>query len=333
MAAFDVVGFGFNTLDHVCVLPRPVVGDGKGRMAEYRVLPGGQVPTALVALQRWGLRTAYVGPFGDDAGGVLQRASLEGAGVDCRAARVRAGAGSHTSIILVDAITGARSIAWTRPPTLGLAAHELDRAVLCAGRALLLDGDDVETAVLAAGWARAAGALVMLDVDEPGRRSAALLALADAAIVSEAFARRHTGARDLRAALRAMRAQGPSLVAATLGAGGALAVAGDALLHVPAVRVPVVDTTSAGDVFHAGCLYGLLAGWEAERALRFASAAAALTCTRLGGRPSVPERAAVEALLASGCGTAPFPSAPPIGSPTRAAGAGRRGRSTSRRGT
>jgi sugar/nucleoside kinase (ribokinase family) len=50
----------------------------------------------------------------------------------------------------------------------------------------------------------------------------------------------------------------------------------------------VVDTTSAGDLFHAGCLYALLQGWDAAPALRFASAAAALACSTFGGRPSVP---------------------------------------------
>jgi len=297
-AAFDVVGFGFNTLDHVCVVPRPVGADAKTRMAAYAVMPGGQIPTALVALQRWGLRTAYVGPLGDDAGGALQRTSLAAAGVDLRGARQRSGVGSHTSVILVDAVTGERSVLWQRPPHLALDAAELDRAALSAGRALLMDADDVETAIRAAGWARDAGALVMLDVDEPGPRTAALLARTDVAIVSDRFAQRHTGHADLRIALHAMAAAGPRLAAATLGAGGALAVADGALHYVPARRVPVVDTTSAGDCFHAGCLYGLLQDWDVARALRFAAAAAALACTTLGGRSSVPALAAVEALAA-----------------------------------
>ncbi|MDX2165928.1 MAG: PfkB family carbohydrate kinase [Deltaproteobacteria bacterium] len=295
--AFDVVGFGFNTIDHVCRVPRPPGGDGKARLLDYAVLPGGQVPTALVALQRWDLRTAYVGPLGDDAGGVLQRESLTAAGVDLRGAPLRRGVGSHTSMIMVDAVTGERSILWHRPAGLALAAAELDRATLSSGRALLLDADDVETAILAAGWARDAGALVMLDVDEPGPRTDALLALSDVVIVSDRFPQRHTGRADLREALRAMHAAGPRLVAATLGAGGALAIADGELLYVPAFRVAVVDTTSAGDCFHAGCLYGLLQGWDAARALRFAAGAAALACTRLGGRSSVPELAAVGALV------------------------------------
>lgn len=291
--AFDVVGFGFNTIDHVCVVTRPLVADGKARAQAYRQLPGGQVPTALVALQRWGLRTAYVGPISDDAGGALQRASLREAGVDLRGAVLRPGVGSHTSVILVDAVTGERTVHWQRPPELALRADELDPTLLAAGRALLLDADDVETALLAAAVAQDAGALVMLDVDEPGPRTAALLARTDAAIVTDGFPQRHTGLDDLGAALRRMCTEGPRLAVATLGAGGALACERGSLHAVAGLRVPVVDTTSAGDCFHAGALYGLLHGWSALRALRFATAAAALACTRLGGRSSVPSLDAV----------------------------------------
>lgn len=297
-AAFDVVGFGFNTIDHVCLVEKPLLADGKARARQYLQLPGGQVPTALAALQAWGLRTAYVGPLGDDAGGALQRASLQDAGVDLRGARRRPGVGSHTSLILVDAVSGERAITWHRPAELALRGDEVDCGLLASGRALLLDADDADTALLAADAARAAGALVMLDVDVPGTRTTDLLALTDVAIVADGFPQRHTGAVDLGTALRHMAAEGPRLAVATLGAAGALACWNGRLTHVPTARVPVVDSTSAGDCFHAGVLYGLLAGWPIERALRFAAAAAALACTKLGGRTSIPALAAVEALLA-----------------------------------
>jgi sulfofructose kinase len=60
------------------------------------------------------------------------------------------------------------------------------------------------------------------------------------------------------------------------------------LHYVPSFRVPVVDTTGAGDIFHAGCIHGLLQEWPVEHTLRFAAAAAALKCERLGGRPGIP---------------------------------------------
>ena len=296
-AAFDVVGFGFNTIDHVCQVERPQLADGKARARSYLQLPGGQVPTALAALQRWGLRTAYVGPLGDDAGGTLQRAALEADGVDLRGTRLRSGVGSHVSLIQVDAVSGERAIHWHRPAELALRGDEVDCGLLASGRALLLDADDLDTALLAADAARAAGALVMLDVDEPGPRTTTLLALTDAAIVADGFPQRHTGAADLGTALRRMAAEGPRLAVATLGAGGALACWDGRLHHVAAHRVPVVDTTSAGDCFHAGALYGLLAGWPIAQALAFASAAAALACTKLGGRTSIPALAEIAALL------------------------------------
>jgi len=285
---FDVVGFGFNTLDHVCFAARPLAFDAKQRLRRYFVQPGGQVPTALVALQRWGMRTAYAGPLAGDEGGRLQRRSLAAEGVDLRGLVERPAHTSHTSFIFVDAVTGERTIGWHRPEGLGLREHDLDRELLSSGRLLFLDADDVYTAITAAGWAREAGALVALDVDHPGPDTPRLLARTDAAIVSEGFVEKLCGSGDLRAALREVARMGPPIVVVTLGAGGALALIEGELLHQPALRVPVTDTTSAGDVFHAAFLYALLHGWEPRRTLRFATTAAALECAAAGGRAAIP---------------------------------------------
>ena len=293
---FDVVGFGFNTLDHVCLAARPPSAGTKQELSFYERHPGGQVPTALVALQRWGMSTAYVGPFGDDEGGRLQRSSLQREGVDLGGARTRAGVGSQTSVILVDRVTGERTVLWWRPGGLALRPDEIEPDLLTAGRALLMDAADVPAAIEAARAAREAGVLVVLDVDEPDPRSAELLALADVAVVSGRFPQRLTGLADLRAALRRMRRMGPSLVGVTLGAGGALALDGDGFHYAAAFPVAVADSTGAGDLFHAGCLYGLLRRWTVDATLRFAAAAAALQCTELGGRPAIPARERVEAL-------------------------------------
>jgi len=292
---FDVVGIGYNTLDHVFVTQRPAVFDRKQRVADYFRQPGGQVPTALVALQVWGLRCAYVGPLGDDEGGRVQRDSLAAAGVDLRHCAVRDGIASETSFIAVDAVTGERTIHWHRPAGLRLRREDIDDAIPRHTRALLLDAADVELAIALARQARAAGALVMLDIDEPGDRCADLLAHCDAVIVSGDFPQRQTELSDLGAALRRMGRMGPRLVAATLGAGGAMACARGRLHHQPPVPARVVDTTSAGDLFHAGCLYGLLRGWTVPRGLRFAAVAAALTCEKLGGRAAIPTLRQIEA--------------------------------------
>ena len=287
-ASFDVVGFGFNTLDHACVVS-PLLGfDTKQRLTAYTQQPGGQVPTALVACQRWGLRTAYVGPFGSDDGGRLQRASLEREGIDLTGSRTRSDVGSQVSVILIDQVSGERTVLWQRPDGLALRAGELDRGVLTGGRVLLMDAGDTETAIIVAEWARSAGVRVVLDVDEPTPRTSDLLSLADVVVVPDQFPQRLTGTRELRTALRRMSKGGPILVAITLGTGGVLACTGGRYHHVPAHPVLPVDTTGAGDVFHAGCLYGMLQGWPLSQMLEFAAAAAALSCEQLGGRAGIP---------------------------------------------
>ncbi|HHY49623.1 MAG TPA: sugar kinase, partial [Alphaproteobacteria bacterium] len=70
-----------------------------------------------------------------------------------------------------------------------------------------------------------------------------------------------------------------------------------AVRHVPALPVEAVDTLAAGDVFHGAFAVGLLEGWPPARIIRFASAAAAIKCTRFGGRLGAPTRAEVEARL------------------------------------
>ena len=74
----------------------------------------------------------------------------------------------------------------------------------------------------------------------------------------------------------------------------------DGVHYAPAFRVDAVDTTGAGDVFRAGFIYALLRGWPTDDILRFANAAAAVSCTRLGALGGIPSLEEVEALVASG---------------------------------
>ena len=285
---FGVVGFGLNTMDHLCLVARHPRLDAKQRMVAYERQPGGQVPTALVALQRWGLMTAYVGCFGDDTDGAASRASLEREGIDLAGCATRANVGHHVSVILIDQITGERAVVWQRPDELAMRPEEIRREHLTAGRVLLMDAYDIAASVEAARWARDDGVITVLDIDGPGPGVDELLALTDVLIVSADVLPKLTGTGDLRVALRDAAAMGPWFVGVTLGAGGALAVDRGQLHYVPSQRVNVVDTTGAGDIFHAGCIFGLLHEWPTERTLRFAAAAAALKCERLGGRPGIP---------------------------------------------
>jgi sugar/nucleoside kinase (ribokinase family) len=82
---------------------------------------------------------------------------------------------------------------------------------------------------------------------------------------------------------------GSSVTIVTLGEEGSYTLAGGRSFHTPAFPVEVVDTTGAGDIFHGACTFGLLQGWRLEKITEFASAVAALSCTRLGGRTGIPD--------------------------------------------
>ncbi len=219
-------------------------------------------------------------------------------GVEVRLTEV-ANAASPQSLILIDG-GGERTVLCRRDERLLLQPDDLDRDWIVNARALHLDGYETAAATQAAQWAREAGVPVIADLDEIYNGVRELVRNVDYLIVSRDFPTRLTGERNLSQALKRMREEyGCRLTAATLGQDGVLAWDGEQMLHRAAYRVDVVDTTGAGDIFHAGFIYGLLRGWPLERQLDFACGAAALNCTCHGARGGIRTVADVEALMSS----------------------------------
>jgi sulfofructose kinase len=293
----DLVGVGLNATDTVISVDAFPSRGSKTEYTDQKVMPGGQVASAVVACQSWGLRTRYVGKVGDDDAAALHRAEFARTGVEARLISVPATA-SPRSLILVDT-SGERTVLCRRDERITLRPEELHREWIDNARALLLDGHDTAAATLASQWAREAGVPVIADLDEIYPGVEALASQIDYLIVSRDFPLRLTGEPDLGNALREMQLRhGCRLAAATLGADGVLAWDGRRLVHRAAYRVPVVDTTGAGDIFHAGFIYGLLQGWDLERQLDFACAAAAINCTVEGARGGISPTADIERLIA-----------------------------------
>jgi sulfofructose kinase len=297
--SMDIVGVGLNATDTVLRLPHFPLSGSKVEFRSASVLPGGQVATAMVACQRWGLRARYVGKLGDDEAANLHRTEFSKAGVEAKLLTA-AGCASQRSFILIED-SGERTVLWQRDDLLTLRPEELKKEWITDARALHLDGHDTEAAIVAAGWAREAGIPVLADLDELYPNVERLIPRVDYLIVSRDIPERLTGESDLREALRRIQEQyGCTLTAATLGSDGVLAWNGNAYCYRPAFCVNAVDTTGAGDIFHAGFIYGLLQGWALERALDFACGAAALNCTGIGARGGIQSAESIEALMATG---------------------------------
>ncbi len=285
---FDVVGFGQNTVDHVCVLPEYPRIDTKTEILRYEKLPGGQIATAVVFASRLGLSCKYIGKIGSDENGRLSAESLRQERIDLSSLSIAEGARNHCSIIMVDSGSGERTIIWDRDRLLTYPVAELHRADICAGRVLLLDGHDQEAAAQAARWAAEEGVAVVADLDRVEANSAQLLGSVDFLIASADFPSELAGLADPQASLLALRKQCHGFLAVTLGASGAMAVLGERCCRFPGFRVRAVDTTGAGDIFHGAFVYGLLQNWPVGEIMSFANAAAALSCAHLGARSVTP---------------------------------------------
>lgn len=304
----DLVGVGLNAIDTLIPLAHFPARGSKTEYTNASILPGGQAATTVIACQSWGLNTRYVGKLGDDEAGNLHRRAFAQAGVDARLVTV-ADAASPQSLILVDD-GGERTVLCRRDERLLLQPSDLDRSWIVNTRALHVDGFETAAATQAASWAHSAGVPVIADLDETYAGVEDLIANVDYLIVSRDFPMRLTGERNLEQALRTARKRfGCAITAATLGADGVLAWDGKRFHACAAYRVPVVDTTGAGDIFHAGFIYGLLQDWPLDRQLEFACASAALNCTCAGARGGISSIAAIENLMATASRYAIAPAA------------------------
>jgi sulfofructose kinase len=294
---FDAVGFGLNAVDHLVVVAEYPSYDTKTRLAEHKQSPGGQTATALVALQRLGLKTAYAGRFGSDMEGKLGLTSLENAGVNIEFAEVIEGARTQIAFIIIDRRTGERTIIWDRDERLAYKPDEAPVQLAARGRVIHLDAHDPPACVRMARAARAEGTLVSADIDNIYEGLPELLPLIDILICSKEFPHRFTGISDGRASLVELKSRyGSGLVGMTMGIEGAMVYCQGQFIRSSAFDVPggCRDTTGAGDAFRGGFLYGLLSGEDIETSLRLANGVAGLKCRTLGARTGLPSKSELD---------------------------------------
>ena len=296
---FDIIGLGYSAVDYLGVVPHMPELDTKLLLEEFIRQGGGVTATAMVAAARLGARVAFVGAVGDDDFGDFTTRELEKEGVDTSRVVRAPGASSQFSFIMVEKASGKRTILWTRSDVPPLDPDSLDRDFITSCKVLHIDRHEIPAAMRAAGWVREAGGIVSMDAGTYAPEVDDLLPLADVLITSHAFAVDSTGesdpARSARALLKDRRIAG-----VTWGERGSWFACSDgAEFHVPAFEVNVVDTTGAGDVFHGAFSFGLARAWDALRCARFASAVAALNCTKLGGRAGIPTCEEAECLAST----------------------------------
>ncbi len=268
--------------------------------------PGGKGSNQAVAAARLGADVDFITRLGQDAFAEMALRTWADAGVTPAVIRVP---DSYTgaAYIFIDDKTGDNAIIICPGAAATIAPADLDtHAGLIADAAVFVTQleQPLDAAVRGLEIARANGTATILN-PAPGRDlSDDVLALCDYLTPNETEAEALTGLAiasldDARTAAEHLRRRGVGTVVMTLGDKGALLHGHGRSALVPALAAgPVVETTGAGDAFNGGFATGLARGMDANLAVRFGCATAAISVTRPGTAPSMPSLAEVEALLA-----------------------------------
>lgn len=286
--------------------------------------PGGAPANVLVALQRLGHQTAFLGKVGDDMHGRFLRATMEANNIDARGLLTDPSYFTTLAFVVLDE-QGDRSFSFARKPGADtqITTDELDTRLIAESRvfhigSLSLTDEPARSATFAAlDVARSAGCVMSYDPNYranlwPGVEAAmeqmrAVVPYMDIMKMSDNECELLTGRRDPAEAARALVSGGVKVCCVTLGSEGALVCTKDGVTAVPPFKTEAVDTTGAGDSFWGGFLAAFLESGlaptevaldEAVGMARMGNAVASLCVRKRGGIPAMPERAEVLGVLA-----------------------------------
>lgn len=279
-------------LDSVQVVDRFPSDSGVTRVLHSGLMGGGPVPTALCAAARAGARAAIIDRIGSDWRGDRIVEDYRKFGVDIRYLLREEGRSSSFGTVLVRKSDGERHLLFDEGDFTPLEFRELPRDALVSCRVLHLNGRHWPACVDAARLVRESGGRVSFDggAHRYDPKLLELLPLVDILIVAAEFADQAVGQGDRNAQLDHLAQWGATLVGITDGGKGSWFLdAGGDRYHQPAFPVAdVIDTTGCGDVFHGAFLAGMMRDLSWRDSARFASAAAAISATGLGGRGHLP---------------------------------------------
>ncbi len=284
----QIVGIGSTVYDTLMVVDAFPTEDTKIQGIQTKVQGGGPCATALAAARKLGVTAAYMGTIGDDPFGTFMMEDFARLKIDTGAVRVVPGGISFHSVVLLNRSNSSRTCIWNRGTVEPPRPDELDYEMLKNAKVLHLDGHMTDAAAAAAAYCRERGIKVSYDAGGlyPGIEK--LMPLVDYLIPSEEFALKFTGAANAEDAARILYDTfHAEVVAVTQGVRGGLLLDSEGMRRYDCYPVKAIDTNGCGDTFHGAFAAGKIYGLSNDDACRYASAAAAIKCTRLGARDAM----------------------------------------------
>lgn len=293
-----IVGIGACVFDTLYNIPTYPTEDTKMRATASKTAGGGPVATGLVAAQKLGVDTAYIGVLSDDNGGKFLKEDFEKYGVETKLIDIKSGYRSFASVLWLCSDLATRTCVFDKGSLPPLELNNTQRQAIIQAELLMVDGNEMDAAVEAAEIARDNGTKVLYDCGGLYQGVERLLELTDIMIPSEEFALGHTGCKTVEdAAKKLYDTYKPQVVVITQGKLGGIIYDGEKTVNYPAFIVNAVDTNGSGDVFHGAFAAAAVKGYDYFKCCFFSSAVSAIKCTGVGARESVPDFDTVKKFL------------------------------------
>lgn len=307
---YDIIGIGTPGLDFVVELerlPRNVVSS---KMQDCCFQGGGWFATALCAAGNLGMRTSFMGMIGNDVFGKMIEDDFKYNKVDTSHLIVKDGVRSNLCLCLTESSTKSKTIISRPGECREVDFCDLDEEYLKSTRMLHV-GFVNDGIAYAADIVRANGGKVSVDAAYYQPYIYNYYSHFDIFIGSEYFfnglcdelgkeSYGKLSSEEIYEVIRHVRSKGPETVIFTFGSDGCKGIYQDKCFEQPAMEVPVVDTTGAGDCFHGAFDTAYLMGMGVEEAARFATGVSSIKCTALGGRAGIPDLEMLNRFLESG---------------------------------
>jgi sulfofructose kinase len=293
--AIDVLCVGAGTYDLVYSVDRHPEADEKIRATSFIGCGGGPAANGAVTVAHFGLESAFVGYLGYDIFGTAHFDELQQAGVITDHV-ARGDYSSALSVVIVKP-DGSRALVNYRKAESFLAAGAVDFSTIDT-KVILFDGHEPHISPSLARSARQRDIITVLDAGSIHKGTEELAGLVDYLVCSERFGFDFSGEASEDKAVEKLSSYAPNVII-TLGDRGLVWKNPGGAGRMKAYKVKTADTTGAGDVFH-GVLSACLAQKRAwPDSLRYASAAGALCCAKIGARLGIPTKQEIDEFLAA----------------------------------
>ncbi len=286
---WDVLGIGNAAIDELIYLDQFPLPDSKIQVREAQHQGGGLVATALVAASRQGVQTAFCSLMGSDELSTFTLTELHKEEVDCSPCVLSEKGRPYHAWILVDVANHTRTILY-QPGNVEPPLEKITTSLISSCQVLFIDHHVPQAGLKAAKLARQLGIPVIADLEnERLPRFNELLGYIDHLVIGLNFARQITGKHELEDIFQMLDYKNRTACVLTAGDQGCwYSYQGGEILHYPAFKVKVNDTTGCGDVFHGVYAAAIARRESVAQAVELATAAAGLKAMHPGGRLGIP---------------------------------------------